>query len=193
MLDWIGKSKVVNHHLDVPYHVLERKWDFGGDAASGNMVIRGDNLLALKALLPRFAGKVKCIYIDPPYNTGNEGWCYNDNVNDPQIRKWLGAVVGKANVRWWHRIRDRAGFCINGFINHYPDFAVMTERGNLVMVEVKGGHLDGTDIREKAALGRTWADNAGTNFKYFMVFNEEKDAIPEAKSLEDFLTILDNL
>lgn len=95
MLDWIGKSKVVNHHLDVPYHVLERKWDFGGDAASGNMVIRGDNLLALKALLPRFAGKVKCIYIDPPYNTGNEGWCYNDNVNDPQIRKWLGAVVGK--------------------------------------------------------------------------------------------------
>ena len=95
MLDWIGKSKVVNHHLDVPYHVLDRKWDFGGDAASGNMVIRGDNLLALKALLPRFAGKVKCIYIDPPYNTGNEGWCYNDNVNDPQIRKWLGAVVGK--------------------------------------------------------------------------------------------------
>lgn len=88
MLDWIGKSKVVNHHLDVPYHVLDRKWDFGEDAASGNMVIRGDNLLALKALLPRFAGKVKCIYIDPPYNTGNEGWCYNDNVNDPQIRKW---------------------------------------------------------------------------------------------------------
>ena len=59
------------------------------------MVIRGDNLLALKALLPRYAGKVKCIYIDPPYNTGNEGWVYNDNVNAPQIKKWLGEVVGK--------------------------------------------------------------------------------------------------
>lgn len=114
------------------------------------------------------------------------------NMNGDELRV-AQALAGKANVRWWHRIRDRAGFCINGFINHYPDFAVMTQRGNLVMVEVKGSHLDGTDSREKAALGRTWADNAGTNFKYFMVFNEEKDAIPEAKSLEDFLTILDNL
>lgn len=59
------------------------------------MIIHGDNLEALKALLPRFEGKVKCIYIDPPYNTGNEGWVYNDNVNDPKIKKWLGEVVGK--------------------------------------------------------------------------------------------------
>ncbi|MGN0847759.1 MAG: site-specific DNA-methyltransferase, partial [Kiritimatiellia bacterium] len=62
---------------------------------SQNMIIHGDNLLALKSLLPRYEGKVKCIYIDPPYNTGNEGWVYNDNVNDPQIQKWLGDVVGK--------------------------------------------------------------------------------------------------
>ena len=59
------------------------------------MIIRGDNLEALKALLPRYEGRVKCIYIDPPYNTGNEGWVYNDNVNDPKIKKWLGEVVGK--------------------------------------------------------------------------------------------------
>ena len=59
------------------------------------MIIRGDNLEALKALLPRYEGCVKCIYIDPPYNTGNEGWVYNDNVNDPKIKKWLGEVVGK--------------------------------------------------------------------------------------------------
>ena len=59
------------------------------------MIIRGDNLEALKALLPRYEGRVKCIYIDPPYNTGNEGWVYNDNVNDPRIKKWLGEVVGK--------------------------------------------------------------------------------------------------
>lgn len=97
MLSWAGKSKVVNHHNDVPFKVLERKWAFGNDGASddGNMIIHGDNLAALKSLLPRYEGKIKCIYIDPPYNTGNEGWVYNDNVNDPQIKKWLGEVVGK--------------------------------------------------------------------------------------------------
>ena len=97
MLSWAGKSKVVNHHNDVPFRVLERKWAFGDDGAAddGNMIIHGDNLAALKSLLPRYEGKIKCIYIDPPYNTGNEGWVYNDNVNDPQIKKWLGEVVGK--------------------------------------------------------------------------------------------------
>ena len=92
-LNWIGKDKVVNHHLDVPFRVLEEQYTYG-DNADGNMIIHGDNLDALKALLPRFEGRVKCIYIDPPYNTGNEGWVYNDNVNDPKIRKWLGKVVG---------------------------------------------------------------------------------------------------
>ena len=101
ILQWIGKEKVVNHHLKVPYHVLERKYSYDekgqqeGDNGSENMIIHGDNLLALKTLLPKYEGKVKCIYIDPPYNTGNEGWVYNDNVNDPQIKKWLGEVVGK--------------------------------------------------------------------------------------------------
>ena len=88
-LKWVGKENVVNHHLDVPYHILEKKWDFGSETNSGNMIIHGDNLLALKSLLPKYEGKVKCIYIDPPYNTGNEGWCYNDNVNDPRIKKWV--------------------------------------------------------------------------------------------------------
>ena len=92
-LNWIGKDKVVNHHQDVPFRVLDHKYDFG--ATSENMIIKGDNLDALKALLPKYEGHVKCIYIDPPYNTGNEGWVYNDNVNDPKIKKWLGEVVGK--------------------------------------------------------------------------------------------------
>ena len=97
MLNWAGKAKVVNHHNDVSFRVLERKWSFGADGAAddGNMVIHGDNLAALKSLMPRYEGKIKCIYIDPPYNTGKEGWVYNDNVNDPQIKKWLGEVVGK--------------------------------------------------------------------------------------------------
>ena len=100
-LDWIGKDKVINHHKDVPYKVLERKYSFDEsgmhkeDIHSNNMIIHGDNLEALKSLLPQYEGKIKCIYIDPPYNTGNEGWIYNDNVNDPKIKKWLGEVVGK--------------------------------------------------------------------------------------------------
>lgn len=100
-LEWIGKDKVITHHLDVPYRVLERQYSFdeqgqhAEDNGSPNMIIHGDNLEALKSLLPRYEGRIKCIYIDPPYNTGNEGWVYNDNVNDPKIRKWLGQVVGK--------------------------------------------------------------------------------------------------
>lgn len=98
-LNWMGKEKVVNHHRDVPYRVLERIPEKGvldsHGSDCGNMVIHGDNLEALKTLLPEFEGRVDCIYIDPPYNTGNEGWVYNDNVNDPRIRKWLGEAVGK--------------------------------------------------------------------------------------------------
>lgn len=106
-LNWIGKDKVVSHHQDVPYRVLEHKYHFDADKGetnssplgrsgrAGNKIIHGDNLEALKSLLPEYEGKVKCIYIDPPYNTGNESWVYNDNVNHPKIKKWLGEVVGR--------------------------------------------------------------------------------------------------
>jgi adenine-specific DNA-methyltransferase len=87
---------VEKHHKEVPFRLLEQVPELScGDVDSGNLIVQGDNLHALKALLPRYAGQVKCIYIDPPYNTGNEGWAYNDNVNSPEIRKWLGEVVGK--------------------------------------------------------------------------------------------------
>ena len=95
-LNWIGKEAVVKHHKDVPFRLLEPVPELCcGPADAGNLIVQGDNLHALKALLPRYAGTVKCIYIDPPYNTGNEGWVYNDNVNSPEIRRWLGEVVGK--------------------------------------------------------------------------------------------------
>ena len=95
-LNWIGKEAVVNHHQQVPFHLLKDVPDLGcGDPGSGNLIVEGDNLTALKALLPYYAGQVKCIYIDPPYNTGNEGWIYNDNVKSPVITEWLGKVVGK--------------------------------------------------------------------------------------------------
>ncbi len=100
-LHWIGKEKVINHHMDVPFKVLEHSYGFDNgkqtetETKSGNKIIHGDNLEALKTLLPEYEGQIKCIYIDPPYNTGNESWVYNDNVNDPKIKKWLGQVVGK--------------------------------------------------------------------------------------------------
>ena len=95
-LNWIGKEAVVDHHRRVPTRLLECDRELSvGDPEAENLLVEGDNLEALKALLPRYHGQVKCIYIDPPYNTGNEGWVYNDNVNDPRIRKWLGDVVGK--------------------------------------------------------------------------------------------------
>ena len=95
-LNWIGKEAVVNHHRQVPFHLLKDVPDLAcGEPGEGNLIVQGDNLVALKALLPYYAGQVKCIYIDPPYNTGNENWVYNDNVNSPLMREWLGKVVGK--------------------------------------------------------------------------------------------------
>lgn len=102
-LDFKGKPFVYSHHLSVPYRELKvdpKKSFPGGKKASldGNLIIHGDNLEALKALLPRYAGKVDVIYIDPPYNTGNEGWAYNDNVNSPLMKEWLGKVVDRDDL-----------------------------------------------------------------------------------------------
>jgi adenine-specific DNA-methyltransferase len=100
-LQFKGKQFVQNHHLVVPYHeLIPRKNKSLTDKVSlhDNLIIHGDNLLALKALLPTYAGKIKCIYIDPPYNTGNEKWVYNDNVNSPMMQEWLGKVVDREDL-----------------------------------------------------------------------------------------------
>jgi adenine-specific DNA-methyltransferase len=96
-----GKTAIESYHHSVPHHTLE----FDGELSvlgkgekpglDGNLIIEGDNLLALKALLPTHASRIKCIYIDPPYNTGNEGWVYNDNLTQPQFKEWIGQTVGK--------------------------------------------------------------------------------------------------
>ena len=103
-LDFKGKQHIYAHHLTVPYRPLvphaEKSLgaqngckgggrDSDAESTDGSLIIHGDNLHALKALLPRYAGRVKCIYIDPPYNTGNEGWVYNDKVNSPLMRQWM--------------------------------------------------------------------------------------------------------
>ena len=90
-LEFKGKQHIYAHHLTVPYRplVLDRSKSKNPTGSDDSLIIHGDNLHALKALLPRYAGRVKCIYIDPPYNTGNEGWCYNDRVNSPLMQEWL--------------------------------------------------------------------------------------------------------
>jgi adenine-specific DNA-methyltransferase len=102
-LEFKGKPFVYSHHLSVPFRelVIDPKKSLpGGKKASldDNLIIHGDNLEALKALLPRYAGKVDVIYIDPPYNTGHERWAYNDNVNSPLMKEWLGKVVDRDDL-----------------------------------------------------------------------------------------------
>jgi len=95
VLDFKGKQFVYAHHLSVPFRQLDidegKSLPPNGEKPNmdDNLIIHGDNLHALKALLPKYAGKVECIFIDPPYNTGEEGWCYNDSVNAPLIKEWL--------------------------------------------------------------------------------------------------------
>ena len=102
ILDWIGKEKIINHHQEVPFRILNHKYGFTAEKGkqkevtqNGNKIIYGDNLEALKTLLPEYAGKIDIIYIDPPYNTGKEKWKFNDNVNHPKLQKWFGDVVGQ--------------------------------------------------------------------------------------------------
>ena len=101
VLQFKGKTAIETYHHTVPHHTLEfdAKLSVLGKSEKpgleGNLIIEGDNLIALKAILPTHAGRIKCIYIDPPYNTGNEGWVYNDSLTQPQFKEWIGQTVGK--------------------------------------------------------------------------------------------------
>ena len=100
-LHFKGRVFVENLHLGVPYHELTPVRGKGLSkpvSLHDNLIVHGDNLAGLKALLPTYHGKVKCIYIDPPYNTGNEGWAYNDRVNSPMMKDWFGKVVDRDDL-----------------------------------------------------------------------------------------------
>jgi len=96
-IDWLGKDDVVHHHKEIPYKTISCQ-EIVGDIDNENMIIKGDNLLALKSLLPYYANAVKMIYIDPPYNTGNTSWVYNDNMDSPLIKKWLDSTVNAEDL-----------------------------------------------------------------------------------------------
>lgn len=92
-LNWTGKEAVVTHHRLVPFRPLREVAALGCGGGGENLIVEGDNLAALKSLAPLYAGRVKCVYIDPPYNTGRAGWAYDDNVASPPIREWLAEAV----------------------------------------------------------------------------------------------------
>jgi adenine-specific DNA-methyltransferase len=190
-LIWKGKDKVINHHQKVPVKALDHQYTFGGDleGESANKIIHGDNLEALKALMPQYEGKVNCIYIDPPYNTGNEGWVYNDNVNDPRIKKWLGEVVGKEGEdlcrhdKWLCMMYPRLQLlkrllAKNGSIwVSIDDTEIATLR--LVLDEIFGtGNFVANIVWEKADSPRNSARQFSTDHDFILVYSRQSDWVP---------------
>lgn len=199
----------------MPFRVLKHKYGFKADegsdskpTGSGNKIIHGDNLEALKSLLPEYEGRIKCVYIDPPYNTGNEKcrptytlpefiivknkaigltkglYTEEENINGFEY-KVINAVANLDNVIFWHRNSSPSGFCINGYIHHYPDFIILLESGITILLETKGDDRDNSDSHAKLELGRTWANMAGEQYRYFMVF--------ETKEMDGAITLKDLL
>ncbi len=115
-----------------------------------------------------------------------------DDMNNGE-HDLIDAVVALENVKWWHRIIDRKGFRLNGFINHYPDFMVMMKSGKLVLIEYKGDDRDNSDSERKLKLGRLWQAQAGPNYRYFMVFKNREFGIDGAYTLDDFIGVMREL
>lgn len=105
----------------------------------------------------------------------------------------IGNIVALENVLWWHRVIDRRGFRLNGFINHYPDFIVKTKSGNIVLVEAKGEQLKNDESKAKLALGKKWDYLCREKFKYYMVFEKNDMQIQGSYTMDSFIEILRNL
>ncbi len=113
-----------------------------------------------------------------------------EQTGNPLEQRFMLELSSMNNIKWWHRNISRLGFCLNGYINHYPDFILCTNSGKIILVETKGDHLDGVESRQKAELGNRWADKAGDQFFYFMVFETKQSDIPHALTYDNFLPIL---
>ncbi len=195
-LHWIGKEKVVNHHQDVPFKVLEHKYGFDAssgklnqETGTGNKIIHGDNLEALKSLLPQYEGRVKCIYIDPPYNTGNEKWVYNDNVNHPKIKKWLGEVVGKQGEdlsrhdKWLCMMYPRLVLLHKLLADEGAIFISIddNEQANLKLIcdEIFGGQNFVANIIWQKKTGAADAKGLATVTEYILVYCKNFEVVNE--------------
>ena len=193
-LNWIGKDKIINHHQEVPYKVLNHEYGFSENGKaenttdSGNLILNGDNLEALKSLLSKYEGKVNCIYIDPPYNTGNENWVYNDNVNSPKIKKWLGKVVGKESEdltrhdKWLCMMYPRLKLLHKLLAKDGVIFISIddNEQANLklMMDEIFGnGNFIANFIWKKAAGSQNDAKHIAISHEYIISFTKNKNLI----------------
>lgn len=196
-LTFKGKEFVYNHHLAVPFRPLvpDASKGIGPVALDGNLIIHGDNLHALKSLLPLYAGKVDCIFIDPPYNTGNEGWSYSDNVNSPMIREWLeanpiGIEDGLRHDKWcammWPRLRllhellaDDGSIWITLDDNE-------VHHARVVLDELFGGHnFLAQCIWHKVDSPKNTAPNISVDYDYLIVYvknidNYQSNLLPRA-------------
>lgn len=124
-----------------------------------------------------------------PYSLYEAEW---DHMNTFEHRV-LDVVVSMDNIRWWHRIIENKGLHLNAFINHYPDFMVMTKSGKLVLIEAKGDYLDGDDSKTKLKLGRQWQAQAGRMYRYFMVFEDKDLGMDGAYTLDKFVEVMKEL
>lgn len=199
-IEWIGKEKVINHHLDVPFKVLDYKYSFNEDGISDNnsisenKIIRGDNLEALKALLPQYEGKIKCIYIDPPYNTGNEKWVYNDNVNHPKIKKWLGEVVGKEGEdlsrhdKWLCMMYPRLKL-LNKLLDNQKGVIFISIDDNeyphlkLICDEIFGSNCFVATIVWQKRYSRENREAIGDVHEYILIYAKDKKYFKETRNL----------
>ena len=181
-LSWIGKEAVLNHHKDVPFRFIERK-DKKFITASDNLLIEGDNLEALKSLLPFYKGKIKCIYIDPPYNTGKEDWIYNDNVSSPEIKKWLGKVVKSDDLsrhdKWLCMVYPRLKL-LRDLLNEYGVIFVSIDDNEVINLRHVLNDIFGENnfIAQLTAIMNLKGNNdqfgfAGTH-QYVLVYSKNK-------------------
>ncbi len=194
-LHFKGKTFVQNHHLTVKYHQLIPKKDKSlTDKVSlnDNLIIHGDNLKALKALLPTYAGKVKCIYIDPPYNTGNERWVYNDNVNSPMMQDWLGKVVDREDLtrhdKWLCLMMPRLKLLRELLRDDGIIFVSIDDNEvhhlRMLMDEVFQGNFLASVIWEKVYSPRMDAEGFSESHDYIIVYGKTQTTRPNRQLFE---------
>jgi adenine-specific DNA-methyltransferase len=196
-LDWIGKKAVLNHHREVPYRLLKCDSKLSvGDPGSGNLLVEGDNLEALKALLPYYGGQVKCIYIDPPYNTGVDerdeegkriGWIFSDNVGSPEIRQWLGKVVGaeaddlSRHDKWLCMMYPRL-FLLRDFLKEDGVIFASIDEVEVASLRLLLDEIFGTSNRVGTIIWKNVTDNNPTNIavehEYVLCYAKSRERLP---------------
>jgi adenine-specific DNA-methyltransferase len=183
-----GKPFVQNHHLLVKYHELvpvKSKSLTKKVSLHDNLIIHGDNLKGLKALLPLYAGKIKCIYIDPPYNTGNEKWIYNDNVNSPMMQEWLGKVVDREDLtrhdKWLCMMLPRLKL-LKELLRNDGVIFISVDDNELYHLRVLLDEVFGEENWVGTAIWRNVTDNNPTNIaiehEYIIFYAKNKTTLP---------------